>query len=60
MLMEGFMREIGLIILSMAKVMKNLQMDQYTKVTMFKENQKVVVDMSGKMDNFMKDNGLMV
>lgn len=60
MLMEGFMREIGLIILSMAKVMKNLQMDQYTKVTMFKENQKVVADMSGKMDNFMKDNGLMV
>ena len=41
----------------MAKDTKNLQMDQFIKEIMFRENRKAVAAMSGKMDNSTKDNG---
>jgi hypothetical protein len=57
MLMEDFMKESGLIILSMVKDFKSLRMVQPTKEIMSKENLKVVVDINGKMVSSTRENG---
>ncbi len=55
--MEDFMKESGLIILSMVKDFKSLRMVQPTKEIMSKENLKVVVDINGKMVSSTRENG---
>lgn len=53
------MKANGMIILSMAKVMKSFRMEQSTQVHMPMENHKDMVRTPGRMAKHMKDNGLM-
>lgn len=57
--MVVFMKDNGILILSMEKDMKNLQTNLPMMECILMVNQKELVHIFGQMESFIKENGLM-